>query len=301
MRPASAKDALRTGKAAVQLTDKAAAEKAGIQGLLLGVRPAGGSLEGGGRIKVSVDVSHIEGAFGGDWLSRARLVTLPKCALTTPERAECRTQTPVTTVRDGDRAGLLSAEVTLDGGPASKGAGLSAAADGTVVIAATAAPAGSTGDYRATSLAPSGEWGQGGGTGAFSWAYPINVPDGLGGGKPSVSLSYSSQSIDGRTAATNNQASWIGDGWDYSPGFVERRFKPCAKDGQSDSSEQCMAGENATISLNGKSSTLVRDDTSGTWRLEGDNASKVERLTGANNGDNDGEYWKVTTTDGTQY
>ncbi|MFJ8011106.1 RHS repeat domain-containing protein [Streptomyces sp. NPDC096339] len=300
MKPASAKDPLSTGKAAVHLMDKAAAEKAGVQGLLLGVRPAGGAAAAGGRVKVSVDVSHIEGAFGGDWLSRARLVTLPQCALTTPERAECRTQTPVTTVRDGDRAGLLSAEVTLGGGPASKGTS-SAAADGAVVIAADAAPAGSTGDYRATSLAPSGTWSQAGSTGGFAWSYPINVPDGLGGGKPSVSLSYSSQSIDGRTAATNNQASWIGDGWDYSPGYVERRFKPCAKDGQSESSEQCLAGENATVSLGGKSSTLVRDDTSGTWRLEGDDASKVERLTGANNGDDNGEYWKITTTDGTRY
>ncbi|MFD7262206.1 RHS repeat-associated core domain-containing protein [Streptomyces sp. NPDC059874] len=284
----------------MHITDKAAAEKAGVQGLLLAVRPAGGAAAGG-QVKVSVDVSHIQGAFGGDWLSRARLVTLPECALTTPERAECRTQTPVTTVRDGDRAGLLSAEVTLKGGSTAEGARVSAVSDGATVLAASAAPAGSTGDYRATSLAPSGTWSHGGSTGGFAWSYPINVPDGLGGSKPSVSLSYSSQSIDGRTAATNNQASWIGEGWDYSPGFVERRFKPCAKDGQADSSEQCLAGENATVSLNGKSSTLVRDDTSGAWRLEGDDASKVERLTNATNGDNDGEYWKITTTDGTQY
>ncbi|WP_327387139.1 hypothetical protein [Streptomyces sp. NBC_01207] len=47
--------------------------------------------------------------------------------------------------------------------------------------------------------------------------------------------------------------------------------------------------------LNGKSSALVRDDKSGAWRLEGDDASKVERLTGASNGDNNGEYWKITT------
>lgn len=90
-------------------------------------------------------------------------------------------------------------------------------------------------------------------------------------------------------------------GWAYSPGFVERRFKPCAKDGQADSGEQCLAGDNATISLHGTSSTLVRDDASGTRRLEGDDASKVERLTGATNGDDNGEYWKITTADGTQY
>ncbi|MCX5271010.1 polymorphic toxin-type HINT domain-containing protein [Streptomyces virginiae] len=291
----------RTGKAAVTLADKKAAEKAGVQGLLLAVKSAEGT-EKGAPVKVSVDVSHIAGAFGGDWLSRARLVELPECALITPDRPECQKQTPVATVKDGDRPGLLSAEVSLKAdGPAADATRLNAAAGGATVLAASAAPGGSAGTYGATSLAPSGSWSQGGSTGGFSWTYPIDVPDGLGGTKPSISLSYSSQSVDGRTAATNNQASWIGEGWDYTPGFVERTFKPCSKDGQKDSGEQCLAGHNATISLNGKSSTLVRDDTSGTWRLENDDASKVEKLTGATNGDNNGEYWKVTTADGTQY
>ncbi|MCX5128284.1 polymorphic toxin-type HINT domain-containing protein [Streptomyces sp. NBC_00347] len=127
------------------------------------------------------------------------------------------------------------------------------------------------------------------------------MPEGLGGTKPSVGLSYSSQAVDGRTAATNNQASWIGEGWDYSPGFVERRFKPCSEDGQTNSGDLCLAGQSVTFSLGGKSSPLVKDDTTGEWRLENDDASKVERLTGAVNGDDNGEYWKVTTTDGTQY
>ncbi|MGR4884228.1 RHS repeat-associated core domain-containing protein [Streptomyces sp. LARHCF249] len=304
--PTADKDAPRTGKAAVQLTDRTAAEKAGVQGMLLAVRPADASVKGG-PVKVSVDVSHIAGAFGGDWLSRARLVTLPECALTTPERAECRRQTPMQTARNGDRIGLLSTEVPLKSDSVAEGARTNAAstdmgvAGGATVLGVTTAPGGPAGTYTATSLAPSGKWSSGGNTGGFSWSYPIAVPDGLGGGKPAISLSYSSQSVDGRTAATNNQSSWIGEGWDYSPGFVERSFKPCAKDGQAESSEQCIAGHNATISLNGRSSTLVRDDTSGAWRLENDDASKVERLTGAANGDNNGEYWKITTPDGTQY
>ncbi|MGW5852524.1 RHS repeat domain-containing protein [Streptomyces sp. NPDC055254] len=303
MSPSSAKDAPRSGKAAVQLKDKAAADKAGIQGLLLALRPAGDGMKAG-PVKVSVDVSHIAGAFGGDWLRRTRLVTLPECALTTPERAECRTQTPVETLRDGDRAGLLSAEVLLKGGSAGEGmrsSGASTVTGGATVLGVTTSPGGSAGTYAATSLAPSGKWTSGKNTGGFSWSYPIAVPDALGGTKPGISLSYSSQSVDGRTAATNNQSSWIGEGWDYSPGFVERNFKPCAKDGQANSSEQCLSGHNATVSLDGKSSILVRDDTSGTWRLENDDVSKVERLTGATNGDNNGEYWKITTPDGTQY
>ncbi|MFE1556091.1 RHS repeat-associated core domain-containing protein [Streptomyces sp. NPDC058734] len=291
-----------SARASVRLTDRAAAERAGVQGLLLAVRPTADQA-GATPVKVSVDVSSIAGAFSGDWLSRARLVQLPACAMSDPERAECRTQTPLPTANDRDRPGLLSTEVALDGGAGAKPEGQrsAAATGGATVLAATAAPGGPAGTYTATSLAPSGTWSSGGNTGGFSWSYPITVPDGLGGTKPSIALSYSSQSVDGRTAATNNQASWVGEGWDYAPGFVERRFKPCSKDGETGTNEQCLAGDNATLSLNGKSSTLVRDDTSGTWRLENDDASKVEKLTGAANGDNNGEHWKITAADGTQY
>ncbi|GLV87959.1 type IV secretion protein Rhs [Streptomyces lavendulae subsp. lavendulae] len=284
----------------MDLVERARAEKAGVQGLLLGVRPTG-DVQEDTPVKVSVDVSSIAGAFSGDWLSRARMVALPSCALTTPERSECRTQMPLPTTTAADRPGLLSAEVPLKvaGGP--DGHRLTASSPGTAVLAAVAGSGGAAGTYAATSLAPAGAWSSGANAGGFSWSYPIPVPEGLGGTKPNIALSYRSQSVDGRTAATNNQSSWIGDGWEYSPGFVERRFKPCAKDGEDGSGEQCIAGDNAAVSLNGKSSTLVRDDTSGTWRLENDDASKVERLTGAANGDNNGEYWKITTTDGTQY
>ncbi|WP_051754879.1 RHS repeat-associated core domain-containing protein [Kitasatospora purpeofusca] len=302
-------------KVRVTVADRSAAEKAGVNGLLLSVRPGsdGGAGAAGAPVKVDVDVSSVEGAFGGDWLSRARLVALPECVLTTPERPECRTQTPVETRRTQARPGLLSTDVELAAGSAQAAqaapavgelsAARSAASgpSGATVLAASAAPGGAAGTYGATGLAPSGTWSVGGNTGGFNWSYPIAVPDGLGGSKPNVSLSYSSQSVDGRTAATNNQSSWIGEGWDYTPGFVERRFKPCAKDGQAGSGEQCLSGWNATISLNGRSSTLVRDDGAGTWRLEGDDASRVELLTGATNGDNNGEHWRVTTTDGTQY
>ncbi|MFF3216967.1 RHS repeat domain-containing protein [Streptomyces sp. NPDC002886] len=270
--------------------------------MLVSVRPGEGVTEGG-PVKVSVDVSHIAGSFGGDWLSRAQLVALPECVLTAPERPECRTQTPLATVKDGDRPGLLSAEVPL-AAPSPAARSLSAGSEssgGATVFAASATPGGPAGSFAATSLAPSGSWSSGSNTGGFSWSYPIAVPEGLGGSKPSIALSYSSQAIDGRTAATNNQASWIGEGWDYSPGFVERRFKPCAKDGQEGSGDQCLAGENATFSLNGRSSVLVKDDKTGEWRLENDDASKVEHLAGAANGDDNGEYWVVTTTDGTRY
>ncbi|MDD9375088.1 hypothetical protein M8Z33_00025 [Streptomyces sp. ZAF1911] len=300
--PAAAEDAPRSGKADVELEDRAAAEKAGLQGMLVSVRPGEGVTEGG-PVKVSVDVSHISGSFSADWLSRTQLVALPECALTTPDRPECRKQTPLTTTKDGDRPGLLSAEVPL---AAPEGAAQSLSADsgtagGATVFGAAVSPNGPAGSFAATSLGSSGSWSSGSNTGGFSWSYPIAVPEGLGGTKPSVGLSYSSQAVDGRTAATNNQASWIGEGWDYSPGFIERSFKPCTEDGQTGSGDLCLAGQSVTFSLGGESSALVKDDTTGKWRLKNDDASKVERLTGAVNGTDNDEYWKVTTTDGTQY
>ncbi|WP_372346621.1 hypothetical protein [Streptomyces sp. KL116D] len=54
------------------------------------------------------------------------------------------------------------------------------------------------------------------------------VPGGLG---PDLSLDYSSGTIDGRTGNTNNQGSWVGDGFDLEGGFIERRYKSCADDG----------------------------------------------------------------------
>ena len=68
----------------------------------------------------------------------------------------------------------------------------------------------------------------------------------------------------------------------------------------------CWAYDNATMSLNGKSTELIRDDATGVWKPKDDDGSKVEKLTGAVNGDDGdsgdkGEHWRITTTDGTQY
>ena len=90
---------------------------------------------------------------------------------------------------------------------------------------------------------------------------------------PEVALSYSSQTVDGRMAGANNQASWAGDGWDYSPGFIERSYVTCDDDRSAVSgndpnnkdertSDQCWKGDspNVTVSLNGTNATLIKDD-----------------------------------------
>ncbi|MFF2126026.1 RHS repeat-associated core domain-containing protein [Streptomyces olivochromogenes] len=242
-----------------------------------------------GKVRLSVGYGAFAQAYGGSYGSRLALFEVPACALTKKLGSkECAGRPkPLASVNDSDTQ-TVSAPVSAQG------------AQGTVVaLAATDASA--QGSYKATPLAPSAEWNVSPSSGGFSWSYPIAIVPTPGGLAPSVGLSYSSQSVDGRTATTNNQGSWVGEGFSYEPGYIERSYKPCADDGHESSGEQCWAYDNATIMLNGSASQLVKNDDDGTWHLTGEDGSKVEKLTDATNGDDNGEHWKVTTTDGTEY
>ncbi|MDX8146930.1 RHS repeat-associated core domain-containing protein [Lentzea sp. BCCO 10_0061] len=163
------------------------------------------------------------------------------------------------------------------------------------------------GDPAATPLSPSANWDVSAHTGDFGWTYPLRVPPSPGGHDPELALAYSSSSVDGRTSATNNQASWAGDGWELSAGFVERRYGGCADDKAGgttppkESGDLCWRSDNAVAAFQRGGGQLIRDDATGQWRAESDNGSRIERLTGAANGDNDGEHWRITMPDGTQY
>ncbi|MFI6156984.1 RHS repeat-associated core domain-containing protein [Kitasatospora sp. NPDC051170] len=259
---------------------------------------------GGRQVKVTLD---LDGLRAGAWSDRVHVVALPGCALTTPDRPECRTRTELPTVADPQHAGI-TADVTLPAADTSKASAksLSAPADspaagGAMVLAAVTGASGSGGSYAATPLAPSMAWTSGGNTGGFGYSYPIALPPSVGGTAPTVALAYNSAAVDGRTSATNSQSSWIGDGWGYEPGFIERSYKSCDKSGIAGSGDLCWGGQNATLALGGHSGTLVRDDKSGGWHLQSDDGSTIEQLSGAQNGQRGGEYWRVTTTDGVQY
>lgn len=298
-------------KVKVTVASVEAARKAGVDGILLSVSRADGSVAG--KAQVQVDYSTFRGAYGGDWAARLGLVQLPACALTTPDKPACRIGKPLAT-RNDTKAGTLSGAVSLPPvGKTTGGATRSASAPtGATVLAATAGDSGPTGNYKATSLQSSGSWSAGGSTGAFNWSYPIGVPSVPGGLQPNVSLDYNSQSVDGRTSASNNQPSWIGDGWDWEPGFIERRYKVCNDDKTGGTNttkvgDLCWYNNNATLSLGGKSTELVYDSARG-WHPASDSGEKVEKLTGASNPDKGtagvdgvGEHWKITTSDGTQY
>ncbi|GAB3949165.1 RHS repeat-associated core domain-containing protein [Kribbella albertanoniae] len=236
-----------------------------------------------GKVNLELNYQAFRHAYGGDWATRLRLVQHPS-------------GTPIATRNSGD--GKLSAQVPATG-----------------LYAMEAAAEGPAGDFGNTQLSPTASWSIGGSSGDFNWQYPFRAPPGTGGPTPTMSLGYSSGSVDGRTSGTNNQTSWAGEGFDLAPGgSIERRYASCGskseKTGNNGSrmvGDLCFATDNATFTLNGKGGELVLDDATKQWRPKSDDGTKVERLSGAPNGDEGGtdaergEHWVITAKDGTKF
>ncbi|MEV8092502.1 RHS repeat-associated core domain-containing protein [Streptomyces nigra] len=287
-----------SGAATVRVLDRRATERAGITGLLFTV-----GTERRGTARLTVDYSPFGSAVGGNWPTRLGLVKLPACVLTTPEKAACRTTTPVASDNDAS-AQTVTARTAV-------------AASATPTVMALAAESGTTspagaGDLAATPLSASSAWQAGESSGSFSWSYPVTLPPAPAGPVPPLTLAYDSGSIDGRTANTNNQGSQIGEGFSLTESYIERKYGSCEDDGQTGKHDLCWKYENASLVLNGVANELVKDDTSGKWRLKNDDASQVFHEVGADNGDDGddivsgkgdgkGEYWKVVTGEGTTY
>ncbi|MFB6568796.1 polymorphic toxin-type HINT domain-containing protein [Streptomyces noursei] len=281
----------------VRVLERSKARQAGVDGMLFTLQPAGKAAAAPARpapVQARLDYTAFAGAYGGGYASRLRLVELPACAVTTPEKPACRTSTPLATQNDTERHTLTASAVPMRSGAPT-------------VLAAVGDDKGVKGDYKATSLAPSATWNTSLNTGDFTWSYDMPVPEVPGGLKPKVGLSYSSGAIDGRTGGTNNQGSWAGDGFELWPGFIERRYKPCSDDGEKHADgnkpgDLCWAYDNAFLSFNGRAGELVpagKDQ----WKLQTDDGTRIKRLTSTDrdNGDNDNEYWELTDTTGTRY
>ncbi|WP_457456044.1 polymorphic toxin-type HINT domain-containing protein [Streptomyces sp. TE5632] len=283
--------------------DQKAARKSGITGVLFTA-----SADTAGTAEVSVDYGAFASMIGGGWSERLRLVQLPACTLTTPSKTECRKQTPLSSANDSAQQ-TVSAQVPL--AETKSGASTQLASEseltGVTVFAVTAMAAGAgespkgTGDYSATELAPSSSWAAGGSSGSFTWNYGLTLPPAAAGPTPSLGLSYDSGSIDGRTASTNNQGTSVGEGFALTESYIERTYGSCDDDGHDKVFDRCWKYDNALLVLNGKSSRIIKDNTTGAHRLENDDASTVKRSSGADNGDDNGEYWTVITGDGTKY
>ena len=273
----------------------------GVHGVVFGLVPAGGS--GGGRLHVSVDYARFANAYGGDFASRLHLVELPACALITPRSPSCRQQTPITAAASNDmRAHRVGGDVTVPA-PAVARAGsavlLADTRSAGVVLAATAAVSGSGGDFSVMPFSDANEWVNGASSGTFSYDYSVQIPAVPGGFAPTVRLNYSSQMTDGLTSSTNNQASWLGDGWDYVPGFIEEDYPRCQGPGIASANlgDLCaMLPSNSgatwplTLSLNGTQTAMV--PSSSGWRAEADAGATLAFTSG---------YWVMTQRDGTKY
>ncbi|MEU8410185.1 RHS repeat-associated core domain-containing protein [Micromonospora sp. NPDC048842] len=288
----------------VSVADRKATEAAGVGGVLLSVTPS--STEPvNGSVRVGVDYADFAEAYGGNYGSRLRLVRMPACALTTPALAECRTPTPLVSTND-PASNSVSAEVPITTATAD-----SRSADSAMVFAAMAGAGdegGRGGTYAATDLKPTGSWTAGGSTGSFSYSYPVTVPPTRSKLLPQLALSYNSGGVDGQTAATNAQASWVGDGWTTPKSYVEQTFVSCADDpGGSPSpvktNDRCYAGPVLTIALNGSSSSLIWDSAKSVWKMQNDTGAVVTRVMNSGNGSGtkDTDYWRVTERDGTVY
>ncbi|WP_371579310.1 polymorphic toxin-type HINT domain-containing protein [Streptomyces sp. NBC_01314] len=285
------------GTYTVRTLSKKAARKTGVDGPVFTLTPRQKTKQRAGKVRAGLDYSSFAGLYGGGYASRLTFVRLPACALTTPQKAKCRTTQPVETVNDTGKQRLTTKSVALSAGTAT-------------VLAATTSASGDKGDYKATSLSASSTWSTDLSSGSFAWSYDMAVPQVPGGLTPQVGLSYSSGGVDGRTGNTNNQASWVGDGFELAPGFIERSYKGCEEDGATNADgkkpgDLCWAYDNATLSLNGSGGELVPNGTN-SWKLRNDDGTKIDRIYGSSdnvrsNGARNDEYWRVTTPDGTRY
>jgi hypothetical protein len=174
------------GRIRAQFLDRATSDRAGIAGPVWRLARTDG-IRTAGTVTVELDYAGFRNAYGADWAHRLRIVQLPECALTASKRPDCRATAVAT--RNDTRASRLTADVTVSAG-------------GTL-FAATAASAGPTGNYSATSLSPSSTWSGGNPTGDFAWNYPLRVPPGIGGPTPQVAFAYSSSSVDAGSRAVD--------------------------------------------------------------------------------------------------
>lgn len=254
------------------------------------------SAEDTAAVAVRIPFDVLAAQFGGDYAGRLEWAQVPSPTDKSKE-VELKDAAPV-------------ASATTDGGIVLTPA-VSNEATMLVAMATTTAATG-TGSYAATPLKSSSTWDVAEQTGAFTWNYDMVLPPAGVGPQPSVGLAYNSQSVDGQTGSTNNQPSAVGEGWELAgSGFIERRFVGCAVDdgptgAATTSGDLCWKTDNATISMAGHSGALVKDSTSGKWRLANDDGTRFEHLQGsaqgcASNGTVSDDCWKMTTTDGTQY
>lgn len=312
-----------TASVDVEVFDQDTSRAAGVEGVLLRVRlpdgqPAADLVLGGVYAPFTEEGGTqrlgFGQAFGGDYGSRLRLVRVPDCVVETPEDEACQVGVDVSLANLADvplpeqvpgTVGAVTGSVDLGAEPAVEGFGAVPfdTAEGTGTFALVPGASSSAGSYAATPLNQASSWQVAEQTGAFSWSHELTLPVVPGPLQPSLSLSYSSQAVDGLTSASNNQASWVGDGFSMWSGYIERSYEPCSSDDAASSSrfpDLCFDEDKPSLVFGGRSGRLVETGTD-EFVLENDPSTKVFRHYGGDNADDDGEYFEVATPDGVRY
>jgi YD repeat-containing protein len=292
----------------VRVLSHAAAQAADVHGVVFTARPAAGSA--GGPVRLGISYARFAQASGGNYGLGLGLAELPACALTTPSRPACRVERPLAS--RNDPAGQdVSAQVTLSASAAASSG--SATAGVVLAVTTTSDGGGPAGTYSATSLRPSGTWSEGGSSASFTYSYPLTVPPAASSLVPSLALGYDSGRVDGQTAATQVQASWVGDGWSAPESFIEQSFTRCADDPEGSAAPQstqdaCYDGPILTWSQDGSSNPLVCPvpfsyTTTSTCRASDDSGEVITHHvnSGKGSGTKFSDYWTLTERDGTTY
>ncbi len=251
------------GSALVSVVDEKVAQAAGLEKVAFSVDPDDVLASSDAMVRLSVDYSSFRDAYGADWAGRLQLVVFEQCWLQAPGSKGCAGPRVVdgfvndlvgervyVDVRGSDLLGLARSGV---GGFGASRAGLSTGGPG---FGLSAGAYSNNGNYATSSLNPSGSWSVGLNSGGFSWSYPVGGLAAPAGAAPTVSVSYSSQSVDGMSADQNTQGGPVGLGWATDDAFIERTFKSCNRDGGA-IGDFCFVGFNGTISMAGISGELV--------------------------------------------
>ena len=125
--------------------------------------------------------------------------------------------------------------------------------------------------------------------------------------------------MDGHNIASNGQGSTVGDGWDINIPYIERQYLACKFDRPNDKTgDLCWQSPYASkpeeaayvINLNGQTANLIWDGADHGpnvvgYLVDGVPNWRVSRIStpgnSTRNGDNDAEYFKVETPDGSVY
>lgn len=133
-------------------------------------------------------------------------------------------------------------------------------------------------------------------SGYFGYNYKINLPPGINGLTPNVSLSYNSH------AARNSNVGWAGAGWEVPLSYIQRNINGTVTN---------ISDDTFDLIMDASRSNLVYTASDSLYHTKVESYLKVEKKTGmspACTGETQvaasntlGEYWTVTAKDGTEY